>query len=111
MSTKTTCLDVFARCVAAIRSNKLIGRESRQDKEFHFQNWFKARLSETEKLIVGYTFELRKNTLQPELADNPDAGKEHHFRAYRLKDSPTDEVTLRPAPVPEVTQEEDDDAE
>jgi len=265
MSTKTPCLDVFARCVAAIRSNKLISRESKQDKEFHFQNWFRDRLSETgfnfevggrnsypdfrlvafadgfevkglaypgreanydcnsqvpsgshngrsifyvfgrypsepdgdtypvldlvvchgdflnadhtyvhknrsvkgfgsygdimirdrkmyvaptpfgltlgaahqqtlilptdsradsrfrevgrlvrretERLIVGYMFDLRKNTLQPELADNPDAGKEHHFRAYRLKDSPTDEVTLRPAPVPEVTQEEDDDAE
>jgi hypothetical protein len=30
-----------------MRANKLIRRESRQDKEFHFQNWFKARLDET----------------------------------------------------------------
>jgi hypothetical protein len=41
------CLKVFVRCTDAIRANKLIRRESRQDKEFHFQNWFKARLAET----------------------------------------------------------------
>src|SRR5213594_1015713 len=26
---------------------QVVSRESRQDKEFHFQNWFKARLGET----------------------------------------------------------------
>ncbi|MGO8698525.1 MAG: hypothetical protein ACLQVY_12485 [Limisphaerales bacterium] len=41
------CLEVFVRCAEAIRTSKLIDRESRQDKEFHFQNWFKARLGET----------------------------------------------------------------
>lgn len=41
------CLDVYVRCADAIRANKLIRRESRQDKEFHFQNWFRARLGET----------------------------------------------------------------
>ena len=35
---------VFKECVAAIRGGVLIERESRQDKEFHFQNWFRARL-------------------------------------------------------------------
>jgi hypothetical protein len=30
-----------------MRASKLIRRESRQDKEFHFQNWFKMRLTET----------------------------------------------------------------
>ena len=39
---------VFARCVEAIRDGVLIVRESSQDKEFHFQNWFKDRLSSTE---------------------------------------------------------------
>jgi hypothetical protein len=43
-----TVLDVFAACVSAIRKGKLITRESSQDKEFHFQNWFKERLSETQ---------------------------------------------------------------
>src|ERR1017187_5806555 len=44
MPTGQPCLNVFARCAEAIRKNKLISRESRQDKEFHFQNWSKARL-------------------------------------------------------------------
>jgi hypothetical protein len=38
---------IFARCVEAIRRGELIERESSSDKEFHFQNWFKKRLSET----------------------------------------------------------------
>jgi len=54
-------LDVFARCVEAIRANKLISRESRQDKEFHFQNWFKARLGET-----GLNFELGGRNTYPD---------------------------------------------
>ena len=35
---------IFAHCVEAIRSGELIEREGRNDKEFHFQNWFKRRL-------------------------------------------------------------------
>lgn len=266
MPTGNPCLEVFARCVAAIRANKLIRRESRQDKEFHFQNWFKARLRETglkfevggrntypdfrlvastdgfevkglaypgreanydcnsqvpsgchngrtmfyifgrypaepdgnsypvldfvvchgdflnadhtyihknksvkgfgsygdimirdrkmyvaptpfgltigtahnqtlilpadfhiesrfhevgklvrreaEKLIVGYTFDLRTNTLKPELVENAAAGKEHKFVAYRLKGSATEEVATRPprevmAEVEEASEEDE----
>jgi hypothetical protein len=40
-------LKVYRQCVAAISENRLIKRESRRDKEFHFQNWFAKRLSET----------------------------------------------------------------
>ena len=47
MQVSTTVLVVFTRCVEAIRAGKLISRESRQDKEFHFQNWISARLRET----------------------------------------------------------------
>ena len=35
---------LFTLCVEAIRQGNLIQREGRNDKEFHFQNWFKARL-------------------------------------------------------------------
>ena len=35
---------VFEECVRAIRDGELIEREGRNDKEFHFQNWFKGRL-------------------------------------------------------------------
>ncbi len=244
------CYDVYIRCVNAIRDHKLIRRESRQDKEFHFQNWFKARLTETKlkfeaggrnaypdfrlvastngfevkglaypgrdatydsnsqvpsgyhngrtifyifgrypkepdsdsypvldlvlchgdflnanheyihenksvkgfgsygdimirdrkmyvaptpfrlttgtvhnqtlilpadfsvdarfravgnlvrreakKLIVGYTFDLRTNALKPETVDNPAAGKEHKFTAYRIKGAVAEEVAMRP---------------
>lgn len=38
---------VFEQCVAARRSGQMIERENRQDKEFHFQNWFQARLNAT----------------------------------------------------------------
>lgn len=44
---ETQAPKIFGRCVEAIESGDLIERESRKDKEFHFQNWFKARLSET----------------------------------------------------------------
>ncbi len=40
-------LTIFQQCVEAIRQGLLIKRESSTDKEFHFQNWFKARLDET----------------------------------------------------------------
>lgn len=38
---------IFRQCVKAIETGALILRESRSDKEFHFQNWFKERLRET----------------------------------------------------------------
>lgn len=39
-------IDIFLQCDAAVRRGELIHRTSRQDKEFHFQNWFKVRLDE-----------------------------------------------------------------
>lgn len=47
MGKDTTVVDVFRACTAAIREGKLIRRESRQDKEFHFQNWLRDRLTES----------------------------------------------------------------
>jgi len=47
MTTESTILNVFSQCAYAIRDGKLIRRESQQDKEFHFQNWVRARLRET----------------------------------------------------------------
>ena len=38
---------VFDQCVAAQRGGQFIERESRQDKEFHFQNWFRTHLDAT----------------------------------------------------------------
>jgi hypothetical protein len=50
---------------------------------------------ESAELIIGYSFNLRANRLLPRKVPNPDAGREHVFRAWRLKGSPTDPVTLR----------------
>jgi hypothetical protein len=47
MPNGSTVLDVFVRCVQAIREDIFIHRQSRQDKEFHFQNWVSERLTET----------------------------------------------------------------
>lgn len=35
---------IFKLCAQAIRDGKLIEREGKKDKEFHFQNWFEDRL-------------------------------------------------------------------
>jgi hypothetical protein len=43
---QSAIFDVFLACEAAIRRGELIRRVSRQDKEFHFQNWFEKRLKE-----------------------------------------------------------------
>ncbi len=45
--TQSHVFDVFAHCVEAIVGGRLIRRESRRDKEFHFQDWFATRLAET----------------------------------------------------------------
>ena len=50
-----TSTTVFKRCVEAIKRGSLVERVSATDKEYHFQNWFKARLAET-----GFNFEDRR---------------------------------------------------
>ena len=47
MPCESTVFEVFERCIDAIRRNQMIRRVSRQDKEFHFQNWVRSRLEET----------------------------------------------------------------
>jgi hypothetical protein len=56
-----TVVSVFACCVKAIRNSVLIERVSTTDKEFHFQNWFKARLEE-----LGQNFEVGGRNSYPD---------------------------------------------
>ena len=49
---------------------------------------------EAEKLVVGYSFDLRTNDLTSETIPNSSAGKEHHFTAYRLKDQGGEPVSM-----------------
>lgn len=43
---RSTVSEFFRRIIAARDENVFIRRESRQDKEFHFQNWVKSRLDD-----------------------------------------------------------------
>lgn len=49
---------------------------------------------EVEHMVVAYNFDLRANELRAELAPNPNAGKEHVFKAYRLNGDPRTPVNL-----------------
>ncbi len=57
----STILTVFQKCADAIRDNKLIRRESKQDKEFHFQNWVRTRLDESK-----YNYEIGGRNSYPD---------------------------------------------
>lgn len=60
-SATSTVIDVFRQCVSAMQRRKFIARESRQDKEFHFQNWVHARLEET-----GFQYEIGGRNSYPD---------------------------------------------
>jgi len=46
MERQTAVLEVFQRCCEAVARGALIHRESKTDKEFHFQNWVQHRIDE-----------------------------------------------------------------
>jgi hypothetical protein len=56
-----------------------------------------GRLSrrEADRLIVGYTFDLKSNEIISKTVPNPGAGREHVFRAWRLKGAAMDRVSMR----------------
>lgn len=70
-----TVLSIFQRCVEAINGGVLIVRENKKDKEFHFQNWFKARLGQQ----PGINFE------QGGRNSYPDFSIVHATDGYELK--------------------------
>lgn len=50
---------------------------------------------ETEKLIVGYEFDLVTNELKAKKIDNPKAGEEHRFSAYRVSSDTGPHVSIK----------------
>jgi len=56
------------------------------------------RRVEAKELIVGYAFDLARNTLKSRKIANPGAGRVHRFRAWRLKGTSGDRVTMREFP-------------
>ncbi len=64
---------------------------------------------EADDLIIGYSFNLQTNELIPKTIPNPGAGRQHAFRAWRLKGSPPDQVSMRALPLRLDIPESDDD--
>jgi len=54
------------------------------------------RRREIDQVVVAYSFDLRTNKISITKAANPNAGREHVFKAYRVLGDPSDAVTLRP---------------
>ena len=50
---------------------------------------------EVERVVVAYSFDLRENNIDPRFIDNPNAGKEHKFKAYRIVGDPQDPITMQ----------------
>lgn len=65
---------LFKLCVQAVARGELIQREGRNDKEFHFQNWFSRRLIE-----LGVHFD------QPGRNTYPDFRLVEHTEGYEVK--------------------------
>jgi hypothetical protein len=51
---------------------------------------------ETNECLKGYSFDLTTNNILAEKIPNPNAGKEHQFKAWRLSSQPNTKVTMRP---------------
>jgi hypothetical protein len=67
---------------------------------------------EANELVLGYSFDLRNNTLAAEKVSNPNAGQEHRFVAYRLQSQvgkPVKMAISSPSEVLEMMDEEVDD--
>lgn len=52
---------------------------------------------ECDQLVVGYTYDRPTDDLSPKLIDNPTAGKEHYFTAWRAKGASQDAVCMKSA--------------
>src|SRR5947199_954765 len=71
---RTSGVDAFVACCQAMDRGVLIRRESRQDKEFHFQNWLDQRLRD-----AGLAHDASgRNTY-------PDFTLVHHPEGYEVK--------------------------
>lgn len=50
---------------------------------------------EIEQMVVAYSFDLRTNEIETTQVPNPNAGREHVFKAFRVNRDPTDPISLR----------------
>lgn len=81
-----SAVEIFKRCVEAVREGVLISRVSASDKEFHFQNWFEARLTE-----LGVAYEIGGRNSYPDFRIVPvTEGYELKGLAYPGRDASFD---------------------
>lgn len=72
---------------------------------------------EVDQMIVAYSFDLRTNQLETTNVLNPNAGRKHVFKVYRVKGDPADPVSLRESGripdtvTPDDEEEDEDDGE
>jgi len=66
---------------------------------------------EADVLIVGYTFDLRNNSLKPETVSNPSAGREHVFHAWRVGKKLGEPVLMLNNPIVSFESHDDLDTE
>ena len=85
-------IDIFLQCDRAVRQGQLIHRTDRSDKEFHFQNWFQARLDETR---VAYDPPARNSYPDFRLVHNP-LGYEVKALAYPGREATYDANSQMP---------------
>jgi len=75
-----------------------------------FQEVGRLTRIEAESLVVGYTFDLRRNELQAGRIENPSAGTEHRFVAYRLTSQAAKPVSMvAKIPVPDDSNRTDEE--
>jgi len=88
-----TAAPIFRNCVEAIRGGRLIKRVSSTDKEFHFQNWFRARLAE-----LGLNFDAGGRNSYPDFRIvKTTEGYELKGLAYPGRDASFDSNSQMPA--------------
>lgn len=54
---------------------------------------------EGESLVAGYSFNLQTNEITENKVDNPNAGEQHRFKAYRCNTQSTKPVTMSETPI------------
>ena len=66
---------------------------------------------EADQLLVGYSFDLWRNVLTPEMIPNPAVGREHPFHAWRLSDGVGESVSMRTifTPLPDSPNDVEDE--
>ncbi len=76
----------------------ILPSDAEEDVDERLESFGELVRVETDRLLVGYNANLRENTLTPQYIDNPSAGLEHRFTAYRAAGTNGPMVTMKATP-------------